>query len=47
MFFYTMIYTAYCKLLSSDKFRIGQVKTMESKEFKNADIFNRDEKLEK
>ena len=40
-----MIYTAYCILLSSDKFRKGQVKTMESKEFKNADIFAQDEKI--
>jgi len=40
-----MIYTAYCILLSSEKFRIGQVKTMESKEFKNADIFAQDEKI--
>jgi len=40
-----MVYTTYGILLSSDKFRIGQVKTMESKEFKNADIFAQDEKI--
>jgi len=40
-----IVYTAYCILLPSEKSRIGQVKTMESKEFKNADIFAQDEKI--
>jgi sporulation protein YlmC with PRC-barrel domain len=45
MLLYTTLYTACCILSSSDNFRNGQVKTMESKEFKNADIFAQDEKI--
>jgi len=40
-----MIYSTCCILLLSDNIRKGQVKTMESKEFKNADIFAQDEKI--